>query len=379
MEKLAIPIVQSQEVSCCGGPARPPAGPHERPGYQLCPYVTDFVDSPVGPVPCLATALGWRDRLGTIRARLGLRRNDYRVAPGLYCVGRPDRQAPVLVTANYKLTLDVLRENLGGIPAWILVLDTRGINVWCAAAHQSFGTVELVRRLALCRLEQVVEHRRLIVPQLGAAGVSALLTRKQSGFEVVWGPMRAHDLPDFLANGGRADGQMRRLTFSLRERLVLIPVELTMALKPALIVLVVIFIWSGLGPGLFSLTSAWSRWLLAAPVFLAGVLAGAVLTPVLLPWLPFRAFYLKGLVVGLLAVGLFRWVGCSISVLETTALLLLGPAVSSYAAMNFTGATPYASPSGVEKEMRRGIPIQVIMVLTAMVAWLLASCRGGGI
>lgn len=377
MEKLAIPIVQTQEISCCGGPARPPAGPHEKPGYQLCPYVADFVESPVGPVPRLSTVLSWRDRLGTFRARLGFLRNDYLVAPGLYCVGRPDRQAPVLVTANYKLTLDTLRENLGGIPAWILVLDTRGINVWCAAAHQTFGTVELVRRLALCRLEQVVEHRLLIVPQLGAAGVSALEIRKQSGFEVVWGPMRAHDLPGFWANGGRADDHMRRLTFSLRERLVLIPVELAMALKPALLVLVVIFIWSGLGPDLFSLTSAWSRWLLAAPVFLAGLLAGAVLTPVLLPWLPFRALYLKGLVVGLLAVSLFRWIGCSLPVLETTAILLLGPAVSSYAAMNFTGATPYASPSGVEKEMRQGIPLQVIMVLTAMLVWLLASFRGG--
>ncbi|HSH13290.1 MAG TPA: mercury methylation corrinoid protein HgcA, partial [Desulfurivibrionaceae bacterium] len=136
------------------------------------------MESPVGPVPRLATRLGWRDRLGTIRTRLGLRRNDYLVAPGLYCVGQPDRQAPVIVTANYKLTMDTLRKNLGEISAWILVLDTRGINVWCAAAHQTFGTAELVKRLALCRMDQVVAHRRLVVPQLGAAGVSAQHTRK---------------------------------------------------------------------------------------------------------------------------------------------------------------------------------------------------------
>lgn len=379
MEKLAIPIVQPQEVSCCGGPARPPADPHERAGYQLCPYVADFVESQVGPVPRLPTSLSWRDRLGTIRARLGLRRDDYLVAPGLYCVGRPDQQAPVLVTANYKLTLDTLRENLVGISAWILVLDTRGINVWCAAAHQTFGTAELVRRLSSCRLDQVVEHRRLIVPQLGAAGVSAQRTRKQSGFEVVWGPLRATDLPGFLANGGRAEGPMRQLTFTLRERLVLIPVELTLALKPALFVLVAIFLWSGLGPGVFSLTAAWSRWLLAAPAFLSGLLAGAVLAPLLLPWLPFRAFYLKGLVAALPVAGLFWGFATIASPLETASCLLLCLAVSSYAAMNFTGATPYASPSGVEKEMRQGIPLQMIMVVLAMVFWLLASFRGVGI
>lgn len=379
MEKLAIPIIQPQEVSCCGGPGGPPAGPHERPGYQLCPYVAGFVESPVGPVPRLATRLGWRDRLGTLRARLGFWRNDYRVAPGLYCVGRPDHQAPVLVTANYKLTLDTLRENLAGIAAWILVLDTRGINVWCAAAHQTFGTAELVRRLSLCRLEQLVAHRRLIVPQLGAAGVSAPRTRKQSGFEVVWGPLRATDLPGFLANGDRAAGPMRQLTFTLRERLVLVPVELTLALKPALFVLAAIFLWSGLGPDLFSLPAAWSRWLLAAPAFLAGLLAGAVLVPLFLPWLPFRAFYRKGLVAGLPLVGLLWWFGAALSGVEKTALALICLAVSSYAAMNFTGATPYASPSGVEKEMRQGIPLQVVLTGAALVLWLLAPFLGGGL
>jgi hypothetical protein len=340
--------------------------------------VVDFVESPVGPVPCLATRLGWWDRLGTLRARLGLRRHDYRVAPGLYCVGRPDRQAPVLVTANYKLTLDTLRQNLTDISAWLLVLDTRGVNVWCAAAHHTFGTAELVNRLVLSRLDQVVTHRRLIVPQLGAAGVSAQRTRKECGFEVLWGPLRAVDLPDFLAHGGRADQAMRELTFTLGERLVLTPVELTLALKPALLVLAGLFLISGLGPGIFSLAAAGTRWLLAAPALLAGLLSGAVLVPAFLPWLPFRAFYLKGLVAALPLAGLFWWGSGAGSGAESAALVLLGLAVSSYAAMNFTGATPYASPSGVEKEMRQGIPLQLGMVLAALVLWLSAPFLGGG-
>lgn len=380
MEKLAIPIVSAQEVSCCGGPLRPPSGPYERPGYHLCHYVAGFVESPVGAVPRLATRLSWRDRLGTLRTRLGLWRNDYLVAPGLYCVGQPDRQAPVLVSANYKLTLDTLRKNLGEIQAWILVLDTRGINVWCAAAHQVFGTAELVRRLALCRLEQVVEHRRLIVPQLGAAGVSAQRTRKQSGFEVVWGPLRAQDLPEFLANGGHAEGAMRELSFTLPERLVLIPVELTLAIKPALAVLSAIFVLSGIAPGGFSVAAAWSRGLSATQACLTGLLAGAVLVPILLPWLPFRAFYLKGLAAGLPGAGLlWWWRGGGFPGMESTALILVCLAVSSCAAMNFTGATPYASPSGVEKEMRQGIPLQMLMALATLLLWLVAPFRGGGI
>jgi hypothetical protein len=160
---------------------------------------------------------------------------------------------------------------------------------------------------------------------------------------------------------------------------VLIPVELTLALKPALLVLAAIFLWSGLGPDLFSPAAAWSRWLLAAPAFLAGLLAGAVLVPVFLPWLPFRAFYRKGLVAGLPVVGLLWWFGAAISGVEKTAMSLICLAVSSYAAMNFTGATPYASPSGVEKEMRQGIPLQVVLSGAALVLWLLAQFRGGGL
>ena len=376
MEKLAIPIAQPQE-SCCGGPDWPPAGPHERPGYRICHYVADFVESPVGPVPRLPTRLTWRDSVGTVRARLGMWRNDYRVAPGLYCVGRPDRRAPVLVTANYKLTLDSLRENLDGLAAWILLLDTRGVNVWCAAAHQTFGTAELLHRLAHCRVDQLVEHRRLIVPQLGAAGVTALRIRKESGFTVVWGPLRAADLPSFLAGDGHAAGQARELTFTLRERLALVPVELTLALKPVLLLLAGIFLWSGLGPGTFSLAAAVARWLPAALALLIGLLAGAVLVPLLLPWLPFRAFYLKGIVVALPLAGLFlRFAGNR--PMEQAALLSMCVAVSSCAAMNFTGATPYTSPSGVEKEMRRGIPLQVVLALAAMLLWLLGAFSGGG-
>lgn len=378
MQKLAIPIVPPPAASCCGGPGGPPAGPHERAGYRLCHYVAGFVSSPVGPVPRLGARLSWRDRLGIVRARLGLRRDAYLVAPGLYCVGQPDQHSPVLVTANYKLSLDCLREKLAAVSAWILVLDTRGINVWCAAAHQTFGTAELVHRLALCQVARLVAHRRLIVPQLGAAGVSAIRTRRESAFEVIWGPLRAADLPRFLANGDSVAGAMRELTFSLRERLVLCPVELTLSLKPTLLILLAILGASGFGPGIFSWAAAGTRWLLAAPAFLAGLLVGTVLVPLLLPWLPGRAFYRKGLLAAVPVVPLFWPRTGGVSWLESTALICLCLAVSSYCAMNFTGATPYASPSGVEKEMRQGLPLQVALLLAALLFWLSAPFGGGG-
>jgi len=125
----------------------------------------------------------------------------YTVDPGLYAVGNPDAQSPVLVTANYKMSFDRLRAELSGIDAWILVLNTDGINVWCAAGKRTFGTEELVRRIESSGLARVVAHRKLIVPQLGGPGVAAHQVKELSGFRVVYGPIRAEDLPAFLESG----------------------------------------------------------------------------------------------------------------------------------------------------------------------------------
>jgi len=93
----------------------------------------------------------------------------------------------------------------------------------------------------------------------------------------------------------------------------------------------------------------------------------------MLPWLPMRQFYIKGILTGLVAgIIVVLFLGAGMSRLESMTLLLITTAVSSYAAMNFTGATPYTSPSGVEKEMRRGIPIQIVAVVTAVIAWVTA-------
>ena len=128
----------------------------------------------------------------------------YAVDPGLYAVGNPDGESPVLVTANYKMSFDMLREALPNRNAWILVLDTKGINVWCAAGKGTFGTTELVNRIASSGLPRIVSHRELIVPQLSGPGVAAHEVKRLSGFKVIYGPIRAADLPNFLDRGFKA-------------------------------------------------------------------------------------------------------------------------------------------------------------------------------
>ncbi|MDH4332768.1 MAG: mercury methylation corrinoid protein HgcA [Desulfobulbaceae bacterium] len=325
--------------------------------------MTGVLATSVGSVPQVATALSWRDRWGGFRVRLGLGRMRYTVEPGLYGVGLPKEDSPLLVTANYKLSFDHLRAALAGQDAWVLVLDTNGINVWCAAGKGTFGTAALCAQVVACKLAQLVRHRSLVVPQLGAPGIAAHAVRRQSGFSVVYGPVSAHDLPEFFGSGMQAGPAMRRKTFFLSERAVLIPVEVVVASKWALPLSIVLLAVSGLfGPALF-----WENvrgpggWMVAG--LWNGIVAGTVLTPILLPLLPGRAFSFKGMVAGCMsalpgAIFFFQSGGAG-NGYTALAWLLLISAISSFLGLEFTGASTYTSLSGVKKEMRFAVPLQI--------------------
>jgi len=162
----------------CGTEPKNAFADHQKPGYILSSFVEDFILTDTGLVPKVKTKMDKSDIKATILVRSGIGRHNYKVAPGLYCVGNPDKTSEVLITANFKLTFDHLRRELENINAWILVLDTRGVNVWCAAGKGTFSTKELVKRIKLCSLEKVVDHKRVIVPQLGATGVRISLSIK---------------------------------------------------------------------------------------------------------------------------------------------------------------------------------------------------------
>ncbi len=365
---------QEGEV-CCGGPPPPKSDPFERAGYTLCSYVHAFKRVGEEYVPLVATTLTAKDKRGTCLVRLGVNRDSYMVSPGLYGVGDPGPDSPVIVTANYKLTFDTVRSNLQDIDAWLLVLDTCGINVWCAAGKKTFSTAEIVQRLKLTNLEEKVQHRKLIVPQLGATGISAHEVKKLSGFNVVYGPVRAADLKEFIGCGNTADPAMRLVTFSLPERLVLIPVEFTLFSKKLWWVLPILMIISGIGPWIFSLSRVWERGCLAVAAVLLGTATGAMLVPLALPWIPGRSFALKGAIVGIVVSGAFFFTGFG-SLFERISIIGCVVALGSYLAMNFTGSTPYTSPSGVEKEMKRAIPLQAVVLFCSLFLWIAAPFIG---
>jgi hypothetical protein len=339
------------------------------------PFVTGFVDSPSGKIPVVPAILRKADHWGTFKARWGVGRMEYTVDPGLYALGKPGKGSPVLVTANYKMSLDSLRGALPDRHAWLLVLDTKGINVWCAAGKGTFGTMELVGRIAASGLKDIVSHRDLILPQLGAPGVSAHTVKKLSGFRVRFGPVRASDLPAYLDAGMKALPEMRRKDFPLRERVVLIPIELVSALKAAVFIMAGLFFLSGFFGSEGFVPNLVHEGVFSVLAVLGAVFAGAVLGPVLLPYLPGRAFSVKGFAVGipvalLLVAARGYDPGSVYGLLKGVAWVLMISSLSAYLVMNFTGASTYTSLSGVRREMRWALPLEIGFCASGIVLWL---------
>ncbi|MBI4187591.1 MAG: carbon monoxide dehydrogenase [Chloroflexi bacterium] len=307
------------------------------------------------------SVITFRNRWDHFLARWRINRSGHRTEPGLYSLGNPTADSPVFVTANYTLSFDAVRSALQGIDGYILVLDTNGINVWCAAGKGTFGTGELVNRIGVTHLDGVVRHRKLLLPQLGAAGVAAHEVRKRSGFKVEYGPVRAADLPEYLKTG-QATPEMRRVRFDLADRIILIPVELMGVLLPMLGLAVVLYFLAG---GLW-----------ASLGVVSAILAGVVLFPILLPWLPTRDFSAKGFILGgVVALILFL---VRTALRETDAALwwqvgnglsyiLVWSPVTAFVALNFTGSTTFTSKSGVQREMFRYMRIMAGVFIVGIV------------
>lgn len=354
----------------------PPEAAGERPGVRAWPFVAGWLRTQAGLVPKVRPAWGKSDYLGALAVRLGIGRDNYRIAPGLYALGEPTRSCPVIVTANYKLTFDTLRRELAGRSCWILVVETYGINVWCAAGKRSFSTDEVAARVKAAHLDKVVSHRTLILPQLAMPGVAAYKLRKLCGFKAVVGPVRASDLPAFLDAEMKADAAMRRVSFSLAERLTVAFVEIRANRLLTLNVFVAVLILAAVGPGGFTFGGTLAAAAGAFGVYLLGFLAGCMGVPALLPHLPFRPFAAKGLVLGA-AVGFLAACGLARALPEGVAMTLACTAWTSWFAMHYTGSSTFTSLSGVDKEMRRYIPVQAGLLLAAILTWLVVSWMGG--
>jgi len=144
------------------------------------------------------------------------------IDPGLYKSGNPNKTSPIIVTANYEFTYIKVMRDLKGIDAWVLCVDSNGINVWCAARGNDFGNNQLIEAVEATGLKDITEKKTLILPQLSAGGVATPELQKKSKnfpFRVVFGPVWSKDLLEFIKNrpARKPDG-MKLARFTLKHR-----------------------------------------------------------------------------------------------------------------------------------------------------------------
>jgi NAD-dependent dihydropyrimidine dehydrogenase PreA subunit len=138
---------------------------------------------------------------------------------GMIKIGNPDRNSPVFLTCNFHLTVERVKRVLRGMDCYLLVASSRGINVWCAAAGGHFTHHGVISVLKTSGIEELVDHRTVILPQLAATGVETRIVRKKTGWKVIWGPVYAKKIPGFVENNFKKTPEMRQVEFSLIQRI----------------------------------------------------------------------------------------------------------------------------------------------------------------
>lgn len=196
------------------------------------------------------------------------------VSTGLREIGHPDRTSPVLVTGNFGLTVLRVERALQGLDCYLLVANSRGINVWCAASGGHFSHHDVISVIRTSGIEDRVDHRTVILPQLAAVGIEACLIREKIGWQVQWGPVDADDVSAFLVEQHKTSS-MRMVSFPLLRRLEMaaawaFPMSifggvLALLFWPADVLRLVVLIW-GLALAVFAGLPLYERWLAPLPV-----------------------------------------------------------------------------------------------------------------
>lgn len=326
--------------------------------------ITGQVETTIGSFHVLSTELSNTDKINNIKARLGIGRDDYCVPTGIYAIGTPDNDSPVLVTANYKLTIDMLRIELAGLDIWILVIDTNGVNVWCSAGKRTFSTEEIIYRIQKYKLKKLVSHNQIILPQLSAPGISAYQITKYTGFKAVYGPVYARDIKEFLKQGCIKTEKMKKVHFNLSDRLTVSPIEFIMNLKYLAFIFIFFLILQLIsGENKDFIHVAEGGFFNTIP-YLIALFTGTILFPALLPILPFRMFSVKSIILGIVWSSVVIkyssafYFDSNIMVYTGNTLILI--AAICFLSMNFTGSTTFTSLSGVKKETGLMLPLLAV-------------------
>ncbi len=147
------------------------------------------------------------------------RHYDFPYECGLNKIGNPGENSPVILSGNYSYTVKLLRSTLRGIDCYLLVADSSGSNVWCAAGMNEFSEYDIIDAINVADLANLVNHRRIISPPYAAPGIDVRHVVKETGFRITWGPAHLKDIPEYIKNNYKRTNDMLAAKFTLGNRI----------------------------------------------------------------------------------------------------------------------------------------------------------------
>ncbi|MHA2308932.1 MAG: HgcAB-like fusion protein [Candidatus Heimdallarchaeaceae archaeon] len=138
---------------------------------------------------------------------------------GYQRVGKPDENSPVLLTCNFHLTILRLKKATKGLNYHLLVANSKGINVWCAATGDSLNNHSVISVIKTSGIEDKVNHKKIILPQLAAPGVESKVILKSVGWKILWGPVDAKDISEFFELNFEKTDEMKQVEFRFVQRI----------------------------------------------------------------------------------------------------------------------------------------------------------------
>jgi len=275
------------------------------------------------------------------------------IDPGIYKSGDPNESSPIIVTANYEFTYIKVMRDLKGIDAWVLCVDSNGINVWCAARGKDFGNKQLIEAVEATGIEKLTDKKTLILPQLSAGGVSTPeLTKKSSNFpfRIVYGPVWSKDLPEFLEKRpARKPDEMKLAKFTLKHRFRGFITHTTFLLRKIFIYPLIILFFVFLLLDSLSITA--KLWWVGE--LLLWIVASNFIITFTFPIANFtRRFIIKGVFFGTLNVFILGIISYLFhySIIFTLWNLSFFFWISFFSTMSLSGYTMATSPSEIQEE-----------------------------
>jgi len=120
-------------------------------------------------------------------------------SPGIYEIGGPDENSPVLVTCNFSLTYFIVSGEVEAsrVPSWLIVVDTEGLSVLTAWAAGKFAGDAVGIAMKKFEIADKVKHKKVVIPGYAAA-ISGELEEELDGWEILVGPRESAHIPAYL-------------------------------------------------------------------------------------------------------------------------------------------------------------------------------------